>query len=115
MDVEGLNVRRLTTGEEYADAAAWSPRGDKIAYVSRREGRFDIVVVDVASGATARLTHGEGSNENPRWSPDGRHLVFASSRAGRFDIYTMRADGADVRRLTQGGDCETPDWSRRAP
>jgi len=73
------------------------------------------VVVDVASGATARLTHGEGSNENPRWSPDGRHLVFASSRAGRFDIYTMRADGADVRRLTQGGDCETPDWSRRAP
>jgi hypothetical protein len=27
----------------------------------------------------------------------------------------MRADGADVRRLTQGGDCETPDWSRRAP
>ena len=115
MDAEGLNVRRLTTGEEYADAAAWSPKGDRIAYASRREGRFDVAVIDVATGSTQRLTHGEGNNENPRWSPDGRHLVFASNRAGSYDIYTMRADGSDVRRLTRGGDCFTPDWSRRVP
>src|SRR5262249_4740825 len=112
---EGLSVRRLTHDEEYSDAASWSPKGDRIAYVSRRDGRFDIVVADVATGAVTRLTHGEGSNENPRWSPDGRHLVFASNRAGTFDIYTMRADGTDVHRLTQGGACETPDWSTRAP
>ncbi len=72
-------------------------------------------MIDVATGATTRLTHGEGNNENPRWSADGRHLVFASSRAGLYDLYTMRADGTDVRRLTRGGDCFTPDWSRRVP
>ena len=115
MDAEGLNVRRVTTEDDYADAAAWSPKGDKIAYASRRDGRFDVVVIDVATGTAARLTHGEGNNENPRWSPDGRHLVFASSRAGSYDLYTMRADGTDVRRLTRGGDCFTPDWSRRVP
>lgn len=115
MDAEGLNARRLTADEDYADAAAWSPKGDKIAYAARREGRFDVVVIDVAGGATQRLTHGEGNNENPRWSADGRHLVFASSRAGSYDIYTMRADGTDVRRLTRGGECFTPDWSRRSP
>jgi TolB protein len=115
MDAEGLNARRLAGGDEYADAAAWSPKGDKIAYASRIEGRFDIVVVDVTTSEATRLTHGEGNNENPRWSPDGRHLVFASSRAGSYDLYTMRADGSDVRRLTKGGECETPDWSHRAP
>jgi len=115
MDAEGLNARRLTTDDEYADAAAWSPKGDKIAYASRRDGRFDIAVIDIATGASTRLTHGEGNNENPRWSPDGRHIVFASSRLGSYDLYTMRADGSDVRRLTQGGDCFTPDWSRRVP
>jgi TolB protein len=115
MDAEGLNARRVTTNDEYADAAAWSPKGDKIAYSTRHDGKFDIAVVDVAAGSTTPLTHGEGNNENPRWSADGRHVVFASSRSGRYDLYTMRADGTDVRRLTRGGDCFTPDWSRRVP
>lgn len=115
MDAEGLNVRRVTTGDVYADAAAWSPKGDKLAYASRREGRFNIIVIDIATGAAQQVTHGEGNNENPRWSPDGRHIVFASSRAGTYDLYTMRADGTEVRRLTRGGDCYTPDWSRRVP
>ena len=75
-------------------------------------GRFDIVVLDVASDHLTRLTWGEGNNENPRWSPDGRHIVFSSNRAGTYDIYSMRADGSDVRRLTRGGNCFTPDWSK---
>jgi TolB protein len=116
MDAEGLNVRRLTTQDKYADAAAWAPKGDKIAYASRREdGRFDVAVTDVATGAVQRLTNGEGNSENPRWAADGRHLVFASDRTGSYDLYTMRADGTDVRRLTRGGDCSTPDWSHRVP
>ena len=91
---------------------SWSPRGDRLAYVSRIEGRFDVLVLDLATGAVTRLTHGEGSNEDPRWSPDGRHLVFASSRSGTYEIYTMAADGSAVRRLTRGEHGYTPDWSR---
>jgi TolB protein len=112
MDAEGLNVRRVSWEGSYNDAAAWSPRGDKLAYTSRVEGRFDIVVLDLATGGVTRLTHGEGNSENPRWSPDGRHIVFASDRSGTWDIYTMSADGRVVRRLTKGADAYTPDWSR---
>jgi len=112
VDVDGLNLRRLTTAGNYNESAAWSPRGDRIAYVTRNErGRFDIAVLDLATGAVRQLTDGEGSNENPRWSPDGRHLVFSSNRAGTYDIYTMDADGGNLRRLTQGTDSITPDWS----
>ena len=80
--------------------------------MSRIEGKFHIVILDLASGRLRRLTRGHYNNENPRWSPDGRHLVFSSDRAGSYDLYTMRADGSDVRRLTRGGDSFTPDWSR---
>ena len=85
---------------------------DRLAYASRIDGRFQIVVLDIASSRVTRLTRGRGNNENPSWSPDGRHLVFASDRAGSYDIYTMRADGTDVSQLTRGGDCFTPDWSK---
>jgi TolB protein len=112
MSAEGLNVRRVSWSGAYNDSAAWSPRGDKLAYASRVDGRFEIVVLDLTTDRTRRLTWQEGNNENPRWSPDGRHIVFASDRAGTYDIYTMRADGSDVRRLTRNGDCFTPDWSR---
>lgn len=111
MDSDGLNVRRVSSDGNYSDSAAWSPRGDKLAYVSRVERRFQILVRDVGTGAVAPITS-QGNNENPRFSPDGRHLVFASDRAGSYDIYTMATDGSDVRRLTKGGDAFTPDWSR---
>jgi TolB protein len=112
MDAEGLNVRRVSWEGSYNDSPAWAPRGDSLAYASRIEGRFQVVVLDLASGRVRRLTRGRGNHENPRWSPDGRHLVFASDRAGSYDIYTMRADGSQVHRLTRGGDSFTPDWSR---
>lgn len=113
IDAEGLSVRRVSFDGNYNESAAWSPRGDKLAFASRIDGKFDIVVLDLASGTVSRLTRGEGNNENPRWAPDGRHLVFASNRRGTYDIYSMAADGTGVRRLTTGGDCFTPDWSRK--
>ena len=83
-----------------------------MAYVSRIEGRFQILVRDLSTGRVGRLTRGNANHENPRWSPDGRHLVFSCDRTGSYDIYTIRADGSDMRRLTRGGDSFTPDWSR---
>jgi TolB protein len=104
-------VRRLSWESSYNDSPAWAPRGDRLAYASRIDGRFHIVVLDLATGRVTPLTRGGHNNENPRWAPDGRHLVFSSNRAGAYHIYTMRADGSDVRRLTRGEDGYTPDWS----
>jgi TolB protein len=114
MGKDGLNVRRVSREGGYNESPAWSPQGDRLAYVSRIGGRFDVVVLELASGQLRRLTHGErgeGNNENPAWSPDGRNLVFASDRLGTYDIYTMRWDGSRVQRLTKNGNCFTPHWS----
>ncbi len=114
MDAEGLNVRRLTTVGSYNDAAAWNPsrQYSEVAYTSRLEsGRFDIAVVDLASGQVRQVTQGRGSCEYPSWAPNGRHLVFACSRGGRWEITRSDRDGRTIQALATGeGNNVQPDW-----
>jgi Tol biopolymer transport system component len=77
--------RRLTANQRPERGAAWSPRGDRIAFVLPRSTdprRFDdsaepeeIWLVEVASGADRKLADGF----DPSWSPDGRSLVYATN------------------------------------
>jgi TolB protein len=101
----------LTLLGDYNDSPVWSPRGDKIAYVSRREGRFQIMTVDLNGENVVQLTASAGSNEDPSWSPDGYRLVFSSTREGKSDLYSMEWNGENVRRLTHRGNCTSPAWS----
>ena len=113
MDADGGNVRRLLYGFGYSDSPDWSPKGDRIAFVVRSGGGFDVYVVDV-DGLDPRLIVSGGSNQNPRWSPDGRHLVFSSNRHGSRGLYVTDADGLRVRRLpAPGPEAKSPAWSPR--
>jgi TolB protein len=94
----------------YNASAAWSPRGDRIAYVSRSEtGTFDIYTIHPDGTGLQRLTY-VGSNENPDWSPDGYHLVFSSLRGGERNLFTITYDGTNERQITSGGGFSTPAW-----
>ena len=114
MDSEGLNVRRLSTVGNYNDAAAWNPsrQYSEVAYTSRLEsGKFDIAVVDLASGQVRQVTQGRGSCEYPSWAPNGRHLVFSCSRGGRWEITQSDRDGRTVQAVATGeGNNVQPDW-----
>jgi len=112
MDAEGSNVRRVSFGGSYHDAPAWSPTGDRIAYVSRVNQIFDIYVINLRTKQIIKLTESNARNESPCWSPDGRHLVFSSNLAGTIQLYTIDYDGANLRRLTSKGENKLADWSR---
>jgi TolB protein len=113
MDAEGTNVRRVSFGGNYHDAPAWSPTGDRIAYVSRVRAIFDLYILNLRSNQIIKLTEGFSRNESPAWSPDGRHLVFSSSRTGTIQLYSIDYDGANLKRLTSTGENKLPDWSRK--
>ena len=113
MDRDGANVKRISPeGSGRCDQPAWSPRGDKIAYATSVQGRFQIAVFDIGTGQVTLLTHGEGNNECPSWSPDGRYLAFSSNRTGSYQLYIMRWDGTGVTKITNQPECYSPCWFR---
>ncbi|MEK7403759.1 MAG: translocation protein TolB [Acidobacteriota bacterium] len=116
MNMDGADVRLLTTGEGQASNPCWHPDGQHIAFAWTRgyePGNFNIFVMDVATRRFDQLTTGAGRNENPNWAPDGRHLVFSSNRNGSLQIYTMLADGTQVsKQLTTQGRNTMPVWGK---
>jgi TolB protein len=113
MDSEGLNARRVSTIGNYNDGPAWNPAKEftEIAYTSRVDGRFEVVVLDLANGQTRQITQGRGHCESPSWAPNGRHLVFGCERGGRWQIHTADRLGREIQTLPAGaGNNIYPDW-----
>jgi TolB protein len=109
---DGLNLRRLTTTESYADRPTWSPAPfNEIAYAARTGPGYDIKIIDVGTSQVRQITFGEGTNESPAYSPNGRHLAFSSTRSGRIQVFTIGRDGRGLRQVTREGDNQTPAWS----
>lgn len=111
MDKDGANTRRLSPeGSGRCDQPDWSPRGDKIAYTTMKDGHFNIAVIDLNTNEVTLLTHGEGDSESPSWSPDGRYVAFSSNRTGTYQVYIMRWDGTGVTKITNQPECASPCW-----
>jgi TolB protein len=113
MDKEGANRRRITFEGKYNDSAAWSPRADRIAYVSRVDKQFTIFTVSPDGSDLQRVTIGhDRDNEDPSWAPDGRHLVVSSNRSGHTNLWVLDVETGEARQLTQGKGKDTgPCWS----
>ncbi|MEM7127486.1 MAG: SH3 domain-containing protein [Chloroflexota bacterium] len=89
---------RLTTGGSDGQPA-WSPNGQRIAYISQEDGNFEIYVINTDGSGKQRLTTNPASDGLPVWSPDGQWIAFRSDRGGSWAIYAMRSDGSDLRKI----------------
>lgn len=77
LDLATKERRRLAAHREASDHSARpSPTRDEVAFVSDREGRSAIFVVDLASDTVRRLSEVPGAAYGPRWSPDGERIAF---------------------------------------
>jgi Tol biopolymer transport system component len=113
VDIDGSNETRLSPEGVDDNFPAWSPDGSKIAFVSRRDGNWEIYVMNADGSNPIRLTESTDAGEDyPAWSPDGRQIAFISNRDGQPDIYIMNADGSNVTRLTKSSIIKSnPSWS----
>jgi hypothetical protein len=86
----------------------------RIAFVSEREGDFDIYTMNADGTGVAQVTNDPAVDFNPSWSPDGAKIAFASNRGSPadFDVYVMNPDGSGVTPLTDDpANDGVPDWS----
>ena len=84
----------------------------KIAFVTDRDGNFEIYVMNADGSGQTRLTNDPASDLGPAWSPDGTQIAFASDRDGNSEIYVMNADGSGQKRLPGDSAFDgVPAWS----
>jgi Tol biopolymer transport system component len=123
INADGSRPKQLTNEPRPTDPMpAWSPNSGTIAFVSRRDGNFEIYRMKADGTRQIRLTKARDTcpspasglcgDRYPAWSPDGRKIAFTSSRDGNDEIYVMNADGTRQTRLTRNAGSDfKPKWS----
>jgi dipeptidyl aminopeptidase/acylaminoacyl peptidase len=91
----GGETRQLTNDESSSSSPRWSPDGEKLAFISARDGESQIWTIDVSSGALKKITSISTGAGDPVWSPDGKWLAFVS------DVYPECKDDACNKRRSE--------------
>ncbi len=74
--------RQLTFNAADNSSPAWSPQGDRIAFVRTPEKeKPQIHLLSLAGGEAVPLTKLDSGASHPLWSPDGSTILFTSTRS----------------------------------
>lgn len=111
-DADGYGPQSIVGSPEPLLSPAWSPDGERLAYVSFEKGNSAIYVQDVSTGARELVSSSTGINGAPAFSPDGSKLAMALSRTGNPEIFVMELAGGRQSQITQHWAIDTePVWA----
>jgi TolB protein len=103
---------QITAGPWDDTDPAVSPDGTKLAFSSRRDGNWELYILDLVNLELRRLTETPGYEGHPTWSPDGLWLAYEAYADGDLDIWIMPIDlGQAPIQLTTHPEADfSPTW-----
>jgi Tol biopolymer transport system component len=99
LNLATTEITPLSVGPGINRQPAWSPKGDKIAFVSNRNGIDNIYIYDLDSNQTFPVTNVLTGCFNPSWSKEGDQIAFSSFYKGGWDVFVMK----EIRPQTEEG------------
>lgn len=86
--------------------------GGRIAYILKRNGRYELQVADADSQNAVTITASPEPLISPAWSPDGRRLAYVSFEDKKPVVYVQNlADGSRRPVARFRGSNSAPAWS----
>jgi TolB protein len=114
INVDGSNLRRLTTHPDSDTTPTWSPSGTQIAFTSDRTGRPQIYLMNAdGTGGAQRLPIPDAEADRATWAPSPFNEIAYSARNGPgYDIKVHDLATRQSRQITfSEGSNESPAYS----
>jgi len=117
MDMDGADVKYLTSGDKLAVTPRFSPSAQQVAFMGFGEDEPKVTLLDLETGRRETVGNLPGMTFSPRFSPDGQRIVMSLSEGSSSHLYTMDLRSRATTRLTDGGaidtsPCYSPDGSQ---
>jgi tricorn protease len=88
-DLDGKNVRRLTSDIGIESNPVFSPDGGALAFSAQYDGNTDVYTIPTSGGPPRRLTSHPGPDTVRGFTPDGKAVLFSSPRHVFTSRYTQ--------------------------
>ena len=107
MSLEGGDVTALTAGIEWNFQPVFSPDGERIAFISDRDGNDNIWIMNRDGSDTVQVTAERQHNlHNPAWTPDG---LWIAARKGTVSRRSIPSGEIWMYHINGGGGVEVVD------
>ena len=99
--IKGERSGDLESLHSYFSRMSWSPKGDKLVFVSKSHGADALMFIDVDSKKIYKRFRPQLEVlRNPHWSPAGGKIIVTGVRAGYSDLYVLDIESGEFNRLT---------------
>ena len=90
----GGEPMQLTKSPESDYSPRWSPGGEKIAFISKRNDAANLYIIRIDGGEAKEITSSEKDLYSPLWSKDGKYILCGSRilPEGKKDIENWTKD-----------------------